>query len=194
VYNCEGHDWYRVGQSGVLVRSMSKPTPQPVLPALPYVYLLTLTEKNLTIQQLQNQGYTDVRLPNGQNVRIVGGMAHPVFFNQTGRVHATTMQPLVAAQLPTISGLFLWGIVPTGKGQYQLRIALPATARDGHPELVDGWPVYAAGQVTVVNGTITDLNNQSGHYNPSAVVASFVETAFNAFGLNATGKYMELFP
>ncbi len=63
---------------------MSQPTsgqPQPNPKQPPYV--LTLREKNLTVQQLLSQGYMEVELPNKQLVDL---MAQPLFFNASGSV------------------------------------------------------------------------------------------------------------
>lgn len=82
-------------------------------------------------------------------------------------------------------------IVATGGLSYELGIGLP-TIQLGHPEPAEGWPVYAAGQVTFINGVITRLNNSSGHYTHGGVPAFFVESIFNNNGINASSQYLEL--
>jgi filamentous hemagglutinin len=149
-----------------------------------------LKEKNLTTQQLLGQGYTDVKVPNGQLIRISGILARPLFFNADGKVRAGVMQRVLSTQLPAVSGLFEYVIVATGGGNHDLRIGVPML-RLGHPELADGWPVYAAGQVMFTIGTVDFVNNFSGGYVARGVAASFVELAFSALGPNATGKYTE---
>lgn len=63
---------------------------------------------------------------------------------------------------------------------------------DGHVTLANGQRVSAAGEVRIKSGRITEINNLSGHYRPyGANAASAAESAFNAAGFDATGKYVE---
>jgi hypothetical protein len=43
-----------------------------------------------------------------------------------------------------------------------------------------------------VNGSVTALDNMSGHYTPAGVGAAFVEAVFKNAGINAAGRYHEL--
>jgi hypothetical protein len=118
--------------SGVLSNNASA-NPTPPQPC-PTTYILTLKEKNLTTQQLTNQNFVDMQLPNGQIVNLTGT---PLFFNATGVVHGGRIQHLDLTNLGTASGLFIWVIVATGSNN-ELRIGVP-TIRLGHAELpMDG--------------------------------------------------------
>jgi filamentous hemagglutinin len=72
-------------------------------------------------------------------------------------------------------------VVGKSKGGYQ-----------GHIDLAGGKPVLAAGEVTIVNGRLVELNNKSGHYQPSGLTArKAAEDAFSALGFDTTGVYNE---
>jgi hypothetical protein len=150
--------------------------------------VVTLKEKNLTGNQLTSQNFTDIQLPDGQLVTLIG---QALFFNATGVVHAGAIQHLDPFKIGTTSGLFIWVIVAIGGGNNELRIGIP-TVKLGHPELADGWPVYAAGQLMMVKGSVIALDNQAGHYSPTGVSAFFIESMFKSAGINAAGKYHEL--
>ncbi len=65
--------------------------------------------------------------------------------------------------------------------------------RGGHSLLSGGGDVLAAGEVKFVNGVVRTLNNASGHYRPSGDSArKAAESAFEAAGFPATGKYKEV--
>ena len=164
--------------------SVNPTQPQPN----PTTFILTLKEKNLTANQLTSQNFTDVQLPNGQLVELA---AQPIFFNSTGVVHLGVIQRLDPFKIGTTSGLFIWVIVATGGVNNELRIGI-STVKMGHPELADGWPVYSAGQLTLVNGLVIALDNKAGHYSPSGVPAVFIADTFKSAGINAAGKYHEL--
>jgi hypothetical protein len=171
---------------------MSQPTsgqPQPNPNRPPYV--LTLREMNLTVQQLVSQGYTEIELPNKQVVDLT---AQPLFFNGSGSFKLFPHYFLINLTRLLANkggGNFIYVIVATGRGAYQLRVGRQ-TSLAGHESLAGGWPVYAAGQVVFLLGEITTLDNSSGHYMPSGVSSAFVEGAFHTRGCNATGKYTEI--
>jgi hypothetical protein len=154
-------------------------------------YVLTRHERNLTAQQLINQGFADVQLPNGQAVSLT---AQPLFFNASGshgQFPPGNIVDLATLRANNNSGNFIFVIVAAGGGAYELRVGLQTTTR-GHEALADGLPVHAAGQVIFANGQITTLNNSSGHYMPTGVSPAFVEGAFQAEGFSASGLYMEI--
>src|ERR1700722_18043649 len=168
----------RADKHGKAVHSMSQPTsgqPQPNPNRPPYV--LTLRETNLTVQQLVSQGYTEVELPNKQVVDLT---AQPLFFNGSGSFRPFPPVDVVNLAKPrgkNLRGNFIYVIVATGRGTYELLVGLQSGPA-GHESLAGGWPVYAAGQVVFSAGQILALNNSSGHYMPFGVSSAFVEGVF----------------
>jgi hypothetical protein len=61
--------------------------------------------------------------------------------------------------------------------------------KSGHTSLAKGQSVQAAGEVRIVNGEIREIDNASGHYQPSALVGTTAERAFELNGMNAVGKF-----
>ena len=67
-----------------------------------------------------------------------------------------------------------------------------AVSEVGHIDLAEGQPVQAAGEFKIVNGQIKYIDNSSGHYQPSGIVAQRAAAdAFGKLGYDIGTKYVE---
>ena len=93
------------------------------------------------------------------------------------------------SQIKNISGRFNYVVTKEGELIIGKKGRIPGR---GHIDLVNGQPVRAAGEVSVVKGEIKYLDNSSGHYLPRGASAQeSAEQAFNKLDLNTADKYIE---
>lgn len=105
--------------------------------------------------------------------------------------HIVHQREIVA--LANVKHKVKYDYVVTRSGRLLLAKQSKKLAQGGHLDLAQGNPVRAAGQVTFTKkGEIKELDNASGHYQPTGYNAKFAATqAFWKKGFDVRGKYVE---
>lgn len=83
--------------------------------------------------------------------------------------------------------------IMTGNGSFRAD-KHPTVGRRHHTSLVrKGGPVAGAGKITVHNGRLIEVTDESGHYKPGRTMMKNVEKQLKQKGINTKGKFTRLF-